>query len=29
MYTHEWVRRAEGEEAKALYDLWRSGCAQV
>jgi len=27
MYVHEWVRRLEGEEAKAAYEQWRSGCA--
>lgn len=29
MYTHEWVRRLEGEDAKQAYDLWRAGCAKA
>jgi hypothetical protein len=29
VYTHEWVRRAEGDEAAALYKLWRTGCAKA
>jgi hypothetical protein len=29
MYTHEWVRRLEGDEGKEAYDRWRSGCAKA
>ncbi|GBF98874.1 hypothetical protein Rsub_11478 [Raphidocelis subcapitata] len=27
LYTHEWVRRLEGDDAKEPHALWLSGCA--